>query len=145
MAKRSERLLLVVNLAERELEKSASILAKASQQVTFEQGRLEELQSYFNEYQLLAKTQSKAGISVVRLMNFNHFMSNLRAAIDQQTKTITYLEKQQQKAREVWIKSKSKLKNLQKLQASAVTNELYLEEKNLQKTFDDSFVTAKQL
>lgn len=141
----SKRLIIVVELAERQLNSAAEQMVKAKQQLQFEQGRLEELESYFVEYQRQAKQQSHTGISVTRLMNFNHFLNNLRQAIDQQGQTIARLEKVCDQARQRWLAMKAKHKNLSSLQEKAHIDEALAREKRLQRELDDNYSLPKKI
>lgn len=144
MVAKSKRLQVVVELAERQLEEAARQLNKVIEQRQFEQTRLEELQSYFAEYQAQAKQQWGTGISVSRLMNFNYFLNNLRQAIDQQRQTIAHLDGVCDRARQQWVALKGRSKNLQELQQRAFREEDQRREKHLQREIDDNYMNLKR-
>lgn len=139
MVAKSKRLQVVVELAERQLEEAAKQLNKVNQQRQFEQTRLEELQSYFVEYQGQARQQWGAGISISRLMNFNYFLSNLRQAIEQQRQTLAHLDGVCDRARQQWVAIQGRSKNLQELQQRAYREEDQRREKRLQHEIDDNY------
>jgi len=143
MVAKSKRLQVVVNLAERELHDSAAALAKVNQQYHFEEGRLQELQTYFEEYQQQAKQQWGSGISVSQLMNFNYFLNNLRQAIEQQQQTLAHLQRVCERARQQWLNHKAKHVNLCDLQKKALQDEDKMLEKKLQRDIDDNFSKLK--
>ncbi|HSG62150.1 MAG TPA: flagellar export protein FliJ [Pseudomonadales bacterium] len=143
MAAKSQRLQVVVDLAQRQLDDAATRLAKVRDQLSFEQRRCEELENYFTEYQAQAKQQWGKGISVSRLTNFNYFLNNLRQAIDQQRQTITHIEAKCEQARLHWINMKAKQNNMVKLQTRAVLEEEAAREKRLQREIDDNFSILK--
>lgn len=143
MASRSSRLAIVAQLSERELDHAGKQLQLSTQQYEYEKQRLEELEGYFLEYQQVSREQSRAGITVVRLMNFNHFMNNLRTAIEQQTRTVEGAALKREKVRQAWIELQAKTKNLRQLVDDARHSEAFAVEKKLQKELDDNHTNLK--
>ncbi|MEY3018607.1 MAG: hypothetical protein RL336_1742 [Pseudomonadota bacterium] len=136
---------LLVDLAEQRLHSAAEKLARANEQLQFEEGRLQELQVYFQEYQRQAKQQTQQGVVVSQIINFNHFLNNLRLAIDQQSQTVKRWRFACDDVRKAWLGLKAKHSNLCRLHNKARQEAEYLREKVLQRELDDNFRPHKPL
>lgn len=113
--KRAERLLPVVQMAEREEQDAARALARSQEQLRQGEVKLGELQRYRHDYQQQWLQQGSQGVSGQWLMNYQRFLSQLEVAIGQQQRSIDWLRDNQQRARDLWQQKHVRLEGLRKL------------------------------
>ena len=113
--KRAERLLPVVQMAEREEQDAARALARSQEQLRQGEVKLGELQRYRHDYQQPWLQQGSQGVSGQWLMNYQRFLSQLEVAIGQQQRSIDWLRDNQQRARDLWQQKHVRLEGLRKL------------------------------
>ncbi len=113
--KRAERLLPVVQMAEREEQDAARALARSQEQLRQGEVKLGELQRYRLDYQQQWLQQGSQGVSGQWLMNYQRFLSQLEVAIGQQQRSIDWLRDNQQRARDLWQQKHVRLEGLRKL------------------------------
>lgn len=136
--KRSKRLKVVEQLAEKEELDCAKALGEITDQLHAAQQQLQQLQDYLKEYQ-----QQKDSLGTVRsgapavLANFMAFFQQLEGAIRQQKINVERLEAQRKMLQAEWARRHNKRKNYQKLVSRYHREEMNEEEKRLQKTLDD--------
>lgn len=143
MSSKVRRMALLIDLAEQHLHSAADNLARANDQLKFEESRLQELQVYCQEYQRQAQRQTQRGVAVSQIINFNHFLNNLRTAIDQQNHTVKRCQHICDDVRSTWLALRARHSNLSRLYGRAKQEAEYQREKVLQREMDDSFASLK--
>ena len=81
--KRSQRLIIVLDLAEKEVTKAGEILEKARQQLQAEEQKLENLRHFYQEYEK-AFNSSTSGIRAQDIARQRTFLAQLSQAQQQQ-------------------------------------------------------------
>lgn len=136
--KRSKRLRVVEQLAEKQELECAKALGEITQQLQAAQQQLHQLHEYMAEYQ--QQKDSLGGVSSgapIVLANFMAFFQQLELAIAQQQMQVERLERQRQLLQEEWAKRHNKRNNYAKLIDRYRTEELNQDEKKLQMSLDD--------
>ncbi len=90
--KKSSRIQPLKNLASRHEQQAARVLGQSQTQLGQQQGRLQELFSYRQEYQQRFHLQAKNGIGGAQLQAYQSFMQQLDEAIRQQRRQIEQSE-----------------------------------------------------
>lgn len=135
--KRSKRLQVVLDLAERRKQEADRILGEAQGRLTQGQQTLAQLQSYYNEYVNSFYAQGATGISLGQIQNHQAFVQKLQAAIDQQKRAIQLEQAQLERVREHWQAAYGRHKAIDSLVEKARTEEQLLQEKQQQKILDE--------
>lgn len=85
--KRSDRLLMVLDLADKDSKKAAEILEKARQQLSQEERKLEDLRHYYQEYEKIF-THSQTSVRAQDIARQRTFLGQLSQAQQQQHQII---------------------------------------------------------
>ncbi len=75
--KRSQRLAVVVTLAQRKADESARALAYIQQKLRGDQQQLQQLEEYLLEYRTSLQTQGQQGVSAQQFRVFVNFSQNV--------------------------------------------------------------------
>ncbi|MCV6609546.1 MAG: flagellar export protein FliJ [Amphritea sp.] len=135
--KRSKRLQVVLDLAERRKQEADKILGEAQGRVSQGEQTLEQLQNYYNEYVNGFYTAGASGVSLGQIQNHQAFMQKLQAAIEQQRRAILMDKAQLERAREHWQAAYGRHKAMGSLVEKAKTEEQVQQEKQQQKVLDE--------
>lgn len=135
--KRSKRLQVVLDLAERRRKQADQLLAEAQNRVQKHQQTLEQLDQYYTEYGNNFYTAGAQGVSVVQLQTHQAFMQKLRLAIQQQQQAKQIDEGQLERVKVHWQSAYGHYKAIESLVEKAQTEERLREEKQLQKALDE--------
>lgn len=90
--KKSSRIQPLKNLASRHEQQAARVLGQSQTQLGKQQGRLQELFSYREEYQQRFYCQAKNGIAGAQLQAYQSFIQQLDEAISQQRRQVEQSE-----------------------------------------------------
>ncbi len=135
--KRSKRLQVVLDLAERRKKEADKILGEAQGRVSQGEQTLEQLQNYYNEYVNSFYTAGASGVSLGQIQNHQAFMQKLQAAIEQQRRAIQMDKAQLERAREHWQAAYGRHKAMDSLVEKAKAEEQVQQEKQQQKVLDE--------
>jgi len=112
---RLKRMQPVIRLAELDVDKAGRALAQIQQRLVLEQGKIEQLEDYQQEYRLKLQTSGQAGMSVDRLRLFDGFHQQLDRAIEQQKQVILKVQQDQEALKALWQQKDIRFKSLQKM------------------------------
>ncbi len=135
--RKSKRLGIVEQLAERREEECAKALGICRQKLSNEEQKLVELRAYETEYLARKNQLAKGQGGAAALHNYIGFMHNLSAAITQQHSLVLNLQQQLGLLKKEWAKRHAKKKNLVSLIGRYRQAEELEIEKKLQKEIDD--------
>ena len=134
--KRSKRMQIVVELAERKERDAATACEKIRKLIDDETKKLGELQNYYLEYEnsFSAATQNVRGADILRN---RLFLQRLKQAVEGQQGVIAQFEQEYQTAKQAWLESRRKLQSFIDLVKSIKQQEAKLDEKMEQKLIDE--------
>lgn len=133
---RSQRLLPVLQLAQRREETAARQLAQATQRQRDEEQKLQELMRYLDEYAAGWPVGGRL-LHVSELQNRSGFMQRLEQAVRQQQGALQQAVQQLEQARQAWRDQYLRRQNLARLIDQAKASEERFAENRQQRTFDD--------
>ncbi len=137
MKKQSKRLQPVVDFNQRKEIDAAKELATASKNVNDQKQRLIEFENYRGEYGQQFTQVCGAGVSAMKMRDFQAFIFKLNHVLEQQKITIENAEMEYEQKKRQWLAARNKLKAINKVQSKHVVKEGVAEEKALQKEQDD--------
>jgi len=135
--KPSRRLHRVVQVTQFQETNAARVLGSLQQQLSEYQQRLRDLFSYRAEYGKRFIDLGKAGLSAVRMRDFQSFMANLDEAIGQQEAAIEQFEVQYDEKKRQWLAARNKTKAVVSITQRYQAQEQQQEEKKFQNEIDD--------
>ena len=135
--KRSKRLKVVLDLAERRRKQADQWLAEAQNRILQGQQTLEQLEQYYSEYGNNFYASGAQGVSVSQLQTHQAFMQKLRQAIQQQQQAKQVDEAQLERVMAHWQSVYGHFKAIDSLVEKAKTEEQIKEEKLQQKQLDE--------
>ncbi len=138
MESRSSRIKLVIELAQREEDKAASLFQKAQQDLETERQRLKELEEYYAGYQ----DYYSGGVSGIRasdLQKSRLFLQQLADAMDNQQQQIARVEAAVAQRQSAWHLCHLKHKSLIELAERYRNEEALVLNKKEQQLLDEWF------
>ncbi len=135
--KKSKRLQPVLHLAERNKKMAETALGQAQQQLLTEQGKLQQLELYLDEYQAGARTQQGQGAQAQTLIRLQQFMSRLQLALAQQQQQVAQSQQMLEQAKKLWQAAYGRHQAMVSLIDRNVRLELQEEDKLLQQAIDE--------
>lgn len=135
--KRSKRLKVVLDLAERKRKQADQWLAEAQNRVLQHEQTLQQLQQYYTEYANQFYAGGSEGVSVQQLHTHQAFMNKLRQAIEQQKRAKQMDEAQLQQVKAHWQSAYGYFKAIDSLVDKAKVDEAAQAEKQQQKLIDE--------
>lgn len=135
--KRSSRLKVVLDLAEKRKKDAERFLAEHIQRVESDKQQLLQLEQYLSEYQQSYRQASSQGLSVDQLLNYQAFMNKISAAIEQHKKSMLMNQKQLAHVKQYWAQMHGKHKAIDSLILNALDAEAKVVDKALQKQLDE--------
>lgn len=112
---RSKRLNPVVKVAEHREKDAARLLGQSQQRLEQQRARLRELIGYREEYHLKYQQTCGRGIDVKQLQEFRMFLARLNDAIAQQQKTVVQVERDVERCRAGWLRTRTRSQALDKV------------------------------
>ena len=137
MSKRSKRLQLVLDLAEKKKKQADQFLAASRQRVEQDQKTMQQLDQYVSEYQQNYLGAHAEGCTGAQLHTQQAFLQKIQDAKGAQLKAMEQNRKELAVVEQHWKAAYAKLQGLQKLTDKAVETERLEEEKALQKQLDE--------
>lgn len=135
--KRSQRLAVVVTLAQRKADESARALAYIKQKLRADQQQLQQLEEYLVEYRTSLQTQGQQGVSAQQFRVFVNFSQNVERAIEQQKQQVATVTRQVEQVRRHWQRLDARHQGLEKLHARSLLEESAAQERVAQKEQDE--------
>ena len=135
--RRSKRLEIVVDLAQRKVEETALALAFVQRKLGDEQSKLEQLEQYLCEYRATIQSEGRKGFSVQEFRRYNDFSENVAKAISQQTQQVSTIKHQLEQVRRHWLMLDARHKGVLKLRDKALSQENIAQERQEQKELDE--------
>ncbi|MBY4675949.1 flagellar export protein FliJ [Marinobacterium arenosum] len=137
MAKRSDRLQLVKELAERKKQQADQFLAASRARTQQDQQSLQQLQNFLLEYQQQFQQAGQRTLGPSEMQTRQAFMQKITKAIEQHRKGMAQNQQELVAVEQHWQKSYAHLKAMEVLQAKAVDQERAQADKQLQKELDE--------
>ncbi len=112
---RSKRLNPVVKVAEHREKDAARLLGQSQQRLEQQQTRLRELIGYREEYHLKYQQTCARGLDVKQLQEYRLFLARLNDAIAQQQKTVMQAQRDVERCRSGWMRTRTRSQALDKV------------------------------
>lgn len=135
--KRSKRLQVVLDLAERKRKQADQWLSQAQGQVQQGEATLTQLHDYYSDYANSFYQQGAAGISPGQIHTHQAFMQKLRLAVEQQEKALQMDREQLEKVTAHWQSVYQHFKSVEMLVDKLKGQESKEAERQLQKELDE--------
>ena len=135
--KKSKRIQPIIRVAESKEQRAAVELGRAQNQLQEQVKRLQDLQSYQQEYRTRLQETGRNGISISKLQSFRSFLDKLEIALVQQKQAVTMAEELVASRKQQWFASRDKVKIYNNVATKYVNAELRQEEKQEQKDSDE--------
>lgn len=137
MKKRSERMALLQDLAERRKRQADQFLADSRARVAQDESTLAQLEQYLAEYRQQMLQRGQGGIAIDQLQMMRAFVGKIESSIDQQCEAMKTNREQLARVEEYWRKTYGHLRAMQNLTDRALEQERVAAEKRLQKVLDE--------
>lgn len=141
--KRSKRLQVVLDLAERRKKDAERFLAEHLQRVEKDKQQLAQLEQYLTEYQRQYQAALQQGLGIGTLQNYQGFMQKIVSTINQHKKAMQVNLDQLAQVRAYWSQLSGRHKALDGLVEQAARDEQQAEDKALQKQLDERAQAVK--
>lgn len=133
---RSQRMLIVLQLAERAEQQAAEHLATAREQLGSDERQLNQLQDYRLDY--ISQINGKLGAqSVHQMLADRSFVAQLEQAVETQQQKILKTQQHYQQQLQIWQKAYHKRSNIEELINRMRDSEAQEADKRLQKELDE--------
>lgn len=137
MTKRSKRLQLVLDLAEKKKQQADQFLAASRQRVEQDKRTLAQLEQYMSEYQQSYLGQNAEGYTGAQLHAQQAFMQKIQDAQDTQKQAMEQNRRELEVVEQHWKQTYAKYKGIEKLTGKVRQSEELEQEKALQKQLDE--------
>lgn len=135
--KRSKRLRVVLDLAERKRKQAEQLLGQTQSRVKQGEATLLQLQDYYSDYANSFYSAGSSGVTPGQLQTHQAFMHKLRVAVEQQKNALLMDRAQLEKVQEHWQAAYKHFKSVSTLVDKLKREELLQEEKLQQKELDE--------
>ena len=112
---RIRRMTPVLDLALDEEKKAAGMLGECQKQLDDASLRLRDLEHYSGEYAKGWTQRGAEGVGREWLINYQAFMAQMQAAIEQQRQTLSWHQQSLERARDTWRQRYQRVEALRKL------------------------------
>lgn len=137
MAKRSQRLGVVLDLAERKKQQADQLLAASRARVEKDQQAIEQLQAYLADYQQQYEEAGRQGFGIARLEVYQSFIRKISTALLQQKQAAQMNLNELEIVERHWTQCYGQVVAMGKLVDKARTQEQQAEDKKLQQQLDE--------
>lgn len=134
---RSQRLALLVRLAQQREQRAARALGRALDAEREAQRRSRELADYQLDYAAALQQAGRQGTGGATLRNYNAFIGQLQLAERHQQQALAQAGERVRQARRSWQAAYARQRMLQQLWQRARAQEAFLADKRLQREIDD--------
>lgn len=114
---KSKRMNPVVKVAEHREKDAARLFGQSQQRLEQQRARLSELVGYRDEYHLRFQHTCSQGVDVKQLQEYRLFLVRLNDAIAQQQKVIVQAEREMERCRAGWLRTRTRSQALDKVRA----------------------------
>jgi flagellar FliJ protein len=135
--KRSQRLQLVTDLAEKRKQEAERFLGEQLKRVELDKTQLQQLEQYLSEYQNQYLTALRSGMNGAEIANYQAFMNKIADTIEQHKKTMKVNQEQLTRVKQFWSQTYGRHRALEGLTEKARDQEAVDVEKALQKSLDE--------
>lgn len=136
MNQKSQRLSIVLELAEKEVDKAVEKLAKAQNQLSVERQKLDEIVEYLNDYSASCE-KSGSIFSPEQMIRQRAFVRQLSEAQTQQRHAIAKAEREVEDKKSLWQQNHLKQRAMQELVKRLVDEETKIATKHEEKLLDE--------
>ncbi|MDY6890735.1 MAG: flagellar export protein FliJ [Pseudomonadota bacterium] len=136
-AKRSDRLQVVLAVAERKRKEADRFLADAQRRVSQGEAGITKLQTYLREYQQQFTHAGQQGLSVGELHTRQAFMQKISTTINEQEQALIQAREQLHQVRIYWQQSYARQKGIERLIQKVRQDEVEAYERKLQQEIDE--------
>lgn len=137
MAKRSQRLKVVLDLAERKKKQADQLLAASRARVEKDQRAIEQLEAFLADYQRQYEDAGRQGFGIARLEVYQSFIRKISTALQQQKKALEMNCNELKIVERHWTQCYGQAVAMDKLVDKARTQEQQQEDKKLQQQLDE--------
>jgi len=137
MAKRSERLRVVQDLASRKKKQADQLLAASRARVEKDRQQIQQLQVFLADYQRQYEDAGRQGLGIARLEVYQSFIRKISNALQQQQRALEMNEKELTIVENHWTQCYGQVVAMDKLVDKAQTQERMVEDKKLQQQLDE--------
>ncbi|WP_097460327.1 flagellar export protein FliJ [Mangrovitalea sediminis] len=138
MVKRSERLDIVLQLAQRKEDEALERMSGAQRVWQAETLRLGELTQYHVDYQNQIRSASRGQVSASQLQSWQHFVSRLADAIAQQQQRVAVALDHFEQLRAVWRETYERRRGMERHIEACRQQEQYEEGRREQRQLDEA-------
>ncbi len=112
---RLKRVGVIEQHASMEEEAAARAMAELERRLVEQQGRLDQLRSFMEDYSRNVSLNTGGSAGVFALQNYRAFMNRIEIAIDQQASAVDGLMRQYEQARRLWQEKRTHARAIDKL------------------------------
>lgn len=134
---RSQRLGVVLGLAEKQKEAADRYLADSQQRLQQAESQLIQLQNYMLEYQQQFTQAGQQGLTTDQLRQHQAFIGRLEQALRQQHETIRVARHQLDQVKQYWQSVYARYKGIEKLTDKVILSEQKHRDKQDQQAVDE--------
>ncbi|MGB0733407.1 MAG: flagellar export protein FliJ [Pontibacterium sp.] len=135
--KRSDRLALVQDLAEKKRKAADQMLAQSKARITQGEAQLAQLREYKDEYHKAFEAQGRQGLTLAKIDTYQAFITKLALAIEQQVKALEANRQELKAVEQHWARCYAQEQGMTKLVDKSRDDEQRAEEKKLQAALDE--------
>ena len=132
--KRSQRIQKLVELSQKKEDTVARLLSRQKAKVEQEKQKLDQLQEYASQYE---SERNLLGLSPYLVTNYQHFVTRLEQAVQQQKGAISQSEHQANQAQQQWLAARAKTKSMDIVRDKHAKQEQKAEDKQEQRQSDE--------
>ncbi len=133
---RSERLAVVLKLAQSEERAAGARLEQAQQQLQLQRRQLAQLKEYSLDYRRRIGEQT-GEVQIQEMMTYRQFLNQLSSAEDNQEKTVLRVQQNLEQIKQLWRQKYQRIKSLETLIESAKLRENWEADKREQREMEE--------
>ncbi|WP_372832521.1 flagellar export protein FliJ [Pontibacterium sp.] len=137
MAKRSQRLKVVLDLAERKKKQADQLLAASRARVEKDKQQIAQLEAFLADYQRQYEEAGRQGFGIAKLEVYQSFIRKIATALAQQQNALRMNENELSAVERHWTQCYGQVVAMDKLVDKAQDQERKLEDKKLQQQLDE--------
>lgn len=137
MAKRSQRLKVVLDLAERKKKQADQLLAASRARVEKDKQQIAQLEAFLGDYQRQYEEAGRQGFGIAKLEVYQSFIRKIATALTQQQNALRMNENELSAVERHWTQCYGQVVAMDKLVDKAQGQERKLEDKKLQQQLDE--------
>jgi flagellar FliJ protein len=127
----------VKRLSDDRAEAAAKLYAEAQQKLGQQQGRLQQLRSFREEYQQQRLSSAGTGMDGFRLRDYNAFIARIDVAVRHQQEALAQAEAEVARARNQWLEMLGRARAIEKVVENYQSDERRADERKDQRQNDE--------